>query len=325
MGNFFKSIFKVISGLFKSKVKPVPVEIPAPIEPVIVSVPTTPSVPEVPEDLEVPDNPANDNIDPHKPDDGGDYTTYPADEEKLYYPKAIRSDLKLRTRGDYKYKYPQGAVVHFTAGRGRNKKEGGVKNAATHLEMGKRSIASEASNQAYAYFIIDRSGNVHQNFPLNRWGYHAGESSWKGLSGSVSDELVGIEIQSDGKLQGYFQDSENGTKYDCPEGKLAAWYTRTKSGDLLFDKVTESRYSENNANIQKGWYHIYTPEQEEALLELLIWMKRNNPDVFNLNYVLGHDEVAPTRKNDPGAALSMTMPEFRKKIDDEYKKRYPLK
>jgi len=57
-------------------------------------------------------------------------------------------------------------------------------------------------------------------------------------------------------------------------------------------------------------------------------MKRNNPDVFELKCVLGHDEVAGkkgigyNRKNDPGAALSMTMTEFRNKLDEEYKKRY---
>jgi len=57
-------------------------------------------------------------------------------------------------------------------------------------------------------------------------------------------------------------------------------------------------------------------------------MKRNNPKVFKFKFVLGHDEVAGekgigyNRKNDPGASLSTTMTQFRKKIEDEYAKRY---
>jgi len=139
---------------------------------------------------------------------------------------------------------------------------------------------------------------------------------------------VGIEIQNAGRLKDYYQNSSKGSKHDCPEGKLAAWYTRPNSGDLFFDKKTECRYSENNDNIQKGWYHEYSREQEESLAELLIWMKRNNPKVFKFKFVLGHDEVAGekgigyNRKNDPGASLSTTMTQFRKKIEDEYAKRY---
>jgi len=325
MSNFFKRFFEAIANLFKSKKeKPKPLPVPEPVEPEPVE--PTPVEPEPVDPVD--DNPDDDNEDPEKPDDGGDYTVYPEDEEKLYFPKAIRSEHKLRTRGYYKQRYPQGAIVHFTAGRGRNKEEGGKKNADTHLEMGKRSISSAEDKGSYAYFIIDRSGNVHQNFPLDRWGYHGGESAWEGLSGSVSDELVGIEIQNAGRLRDYYQNSSDGTKYDCPEGKLAAWYTRPNSGDLFFDKETECRYSENNDNIQKGWYHAYSPEQEEALENLLIWLKRNNPDVFEFKYVLGHDEVAGkkgigrNRKNDPGAALSMTMTEFREKIEKEYNERY---
>jgi len=312
MRNFFKDLWRTLQKLFKSKEDPI---LPEPL-------------PEPLPEIETPDNPSDDNEDPEKPDDGGDYEVYLEDEEKLYYPEAIRTSSKLRTRGTYKKKYPLGAIVHFTAGRGRNKEEGGRKNANTHLEMGKRSIRYAERKGSYCYFVIDRSGNIHQNFSLNRWGYHGGTSAWEGLRGSVSDELVGIEIQNAGRLKDYYRNSSEGSKHDCPEGKLAAWYTRPKSGDLFFDKKTECRYSENNDNIQKGWYHTYSPEQEKALIELLVWMKRNNPDVFEFKYVLGHDEVAGkkgigyNRKNDPGAALSITMTEFRKELKDEYAKRY---
>ena len=279
-----------------------------------------------PSELHVPE--VTDN--PKKPSVDEDYVIYSEDEKKMYYPEAILSHKKLRTRGYYQKEYPQGAVVHYTAGRSRNKKEGGRKNTDTHLNMGKRSNHYANHKGTYCYFIIDRSGNVHQSFPLNRWGYHAGKSAWEGLSGPVSDELVGIEIQNAGRLKEFYQNKTKGTKHSCPEGKLSAWFTRPNSGDLFFDKETECRYSENNDNIQKGWYHAYSPEQEKALKELLIWLKRNNSDIFEFKYVLGHDEVAGkkgigySRKNDPGASLSMTMSEFRAKVAKEYEERYSL-
>jgi hypothetical protein len=77
------------------------------------------------------------------------------------------------------------------------------------------------------------------------------------------------------------------------------------------------RYSKNNANIQEGYYDKFTEAQERALIAILRWMKAQAPDVFSYDRVIGHDEACDEvgehgRKNDPGAALSKTMPELRK-------------
>lgn len=80
----------------------------------------------------------------------------------------------------------------------------------------------------------------------------------------------------------------------------------------------------NTQNIAKGTYEKYTEKQEQALIELVLWLKKNNPSVFNLDYVLGHDEVAgPSgigrwRKTDPGGSLSMTMDKFRTLLKNKY-------
>ena len=50
------------------------------------------------------------------------------------------------------------------------------------------------------------------------------------------------------------------------------------------------------------------------------YTKKNNPNIFNVDYILGHDEVAgprgigKSRKQDPGGALSMTMTELRELV-----------
>ena len=227
----------------------------------------------------------------------------PKGELLLWYPGAKKNHayakLKMKTRGRYKNGYPKGAVVHFTAGRSRPKPYGGTRNASSAEQQAQWSIKSAVDNGSFAYFLIDADGNVYQQFPLNEWGYHAGTSSWKGLSGNVSDELVGIEVMCAGKLE------------DAGNGKYKAWFTTTSKGDALFDEREVRHAPTDRHNIKRGVYHKYTEFQEQALTELLLWLEKNGQGIFKIDYVLGHDEVAPGRKSDPGASLSMSMPEYR--------------
>lgn len=201
--------------------------------------------------------------------------------KSLWCPFAELDFPKSTTRGEYPKKYPEGAIVHFTAGR-RN----GLKNCLTYQ-----------ANKGYTYFAIDKDGNIGQNFPLNQWGYHAGKSYWKDLGNSVSRRLVGIEVQCAGNLD------DNNTSWfgvQYPENDVRS----------LNNKLD---------NIQPGKYLKYTDKQEESLVRLLLWLKRNNTEVFSFDHVLGHDEVSPKRKVDPGASLSMSMPQFRSFLKEKYK------
>lgn len=202
-----------------------------------------------------------------------------------WYPKAIKHSKRMKTKGKYAKGYPVGAVVHFTAGRDGAAKtiDGGIKNG-------------------YAYVCIQKDGTMVQAHPVSEWGYHAGESAWKHLakklSGAVSDDLIGIEINAAGRCEA------------LGNGKFKTWF-----GEILTqDQV---RWTPGKDNQLKGWYEKFTPAQEKTLIEFLLWLKGQAPDVFDFDFVLGHDEVAGPagigrwRKNDPGAALSMTMPELR--------------
>lgn len=197
--------------------------------------------------------------------------------KSLWIPPALGEVInpEMKTRGKYKYGYPQGAIIHFTAGRD---------NAKATMAYGR--------SQGHAYLCIAGSGTIYQAHPLNRWGYHAGKSYVKGLGSGVSQYLVGIEVCCAGKLE------------KKPNGTFRSWFGETYSDD-------EVRYSTRRANIQPGWYHQYTTEQEASLVKLIKWLYWQSGGLFKLEYVLGHDEVSPVRKNDPGASLSQTMPEFR--------------
>jgi N-acetyl-anhydromuramyl-L-alanine amidase AmpD len=212
----------------------------------------------------------------------------------LRCPLATTTGLpEARTRGRYRKGYPEGAIVHFTAGHHAQKPEDAIKQMV---------------KAGHCYFLIARDGTIYQNFPLSHWGYHSGgKSAWKGLPGlpespsvpgSVSNELVGIEVMASGLLDSNRRPWYGGHKFPVEE-------TRTTAGD---DQQL------------RGTYHIYTPEQEESLERLVRWLENNNPNVFKFDLVLGHDEVSGPRgigyhrKNDPGAALSMTMDAFRAKL-----------
>lgn len=240
-------------------------------------------------------------------------------QKNLWFPKRVRlpeiDGLEMKTRGRYADNYPKGAVVHYTSGRSRKKPEGGTRARNTHMEMGIKGVKNAVKAGDYTYFVIDRDGNVFQQFPLDRYGWHAGKSKWPGVAGNVSDELVGIEVQCAGKIHDYYKKGD--AKIPCPEGKYAAYFTNPDRGDAFFSE-DEVCHSEKIENIQKGTYHKYSEAQEIVLTELLLWLKANNPDIFSFDLVAGHDEVSPDRKSDPGASLSMSMPKYRALLKSTY-------
>lgn len=199
----------------------------------------------------------------------------------LWCPFADQGFKKSKTQGKYANGYPIGAIVHYTAG------------ARSGLQAG---MAEQLKNE-FTYFVIDKNGNIGQNFSLDTWGYHAGASFHPDLGKYVHSKLVGIEIQVFGKLKK--SGSEYKTAYAIP--------TIVPAEEVrVIEKQTDNQVP--------GPYQMYTKAQEEALFKLLRWLHDNNPEVFQYQYVLGHDEVSPGRKTDPGGSLSMTMPALRKKL-----------
>jgi len=203
--------------------------------------------------------------------------------KKLLWIPWAKDAPSMNTQGYYPKGYPSGATVHFTAG-------------STGL-----SSMSYGRSQGYLFLLIDYNGDVYQPNALDKWGYHNGTDSHR--------RHVGIEVAAAGRCTPV---TVNGTQ------RFKAWFH--KSTTEYFYKEDMRYISAQTANQEPGWYHKYTKQQEDALTKLLLWLKANNPQVFSFDEVLGHDEVAPRRKNDPGGALSMTMPQYRKFLKDEYEK-----
>lgn len=203
----------------------------------------------------------------------------PPKEQGYVIPKIVTvKGVRYNTHGNYRTQTgnAKGLVVHYTVS-GRK-----VSNA--------RGVVSYLKSQGYGCMVMDEKGIIYvpEGFDLQKdVAWHAGTSSWKGVSG-ISRYCMGMEICNWGKL-----DSKT---------KPRAGTTRT-SGAM--------------ANIKAGEYEAYTPEQEESLINFIRWQLDTNPE-FDLDWVVGHDEVCVPkgRKSDPGGSLSMTMPEFRKHIEE---------
>jgi N-acetyl-anhydromuramyl-L-alanine amidase AmpD len=201
-----------------------------------------------------------------------------SNQRSLWYSQAETKFPSSKTRGRYPSGGPEGAIVHWTAGR---------------ENQSLKSALSYQARQGFTYFVIDEDGNVGQNFPLNQWGYHAGKSYYDGLGSYVSNRVVGIEVICPGHL----------------DKRRTAWFDRTEPYPEDKCRLEVRR----NKNIAPGYYYKFTNKQENSLIKLLLWLW-DQYDCFQVPYILGHDEVSPGRKVDPGGSLSYTMPEFRSKI-----------
>jgi hypothetical protein len=188
------------------------------------------------------------------------------------------SDIgKITTQGLYPKGFPEGAVVHHTAGRTL---------AGDHKAL---------TDGPYPCLIIDRDGTLYQPMPLNRWGYHSGTHHHR--------THVGIEICGAGLL----------TKTN--EG-FRSWFGQ------LYTPAEVRTVSGSRIPIP-GHYHKFTSAQEATLIQLLLYLKNEAPDIFSFDRVIGHDEAMDSvgkykAKNDPGGSLSMTMPELRARLKREF-------
>jgi hypothetical protein len=254
--------------------------------------------------------PTDDHMDDTKPDE---FENNPVG-YRLWLPSAENimetENIKMRTRGEYAFGYPRGLVVHFTAGWHIHKsmvnkiKPFPEKQDVTpKLESMARDYALRTARygvkNGFNFLVMDILGNVYQSRPMDKWGYHAGKSFWQGLGYSVSQDIAGVEILNVGRL------TKKGNKY-------YSWF------DLEIP-AEQVRYIEDPLHGEKGYYCMFTAEQEESLKKLIVEMRNCSPvvngkPVFEINNVVGHHEISPKRKNDPSGALSMPMSQLRHEI-----------
>jgi N-acetylmuramoyl-L-alanine amidase len=158
-------------------------------------------------------------------------------------------------------------VIHYTAGE----------TAAGAIDWFERPEA-----KASAHIVIDRDGTVTQMVPFNRRAWHAGESRWGELTG-LNAYSIGIEIANAGKL----------TRQ--ANGRWLTWSKKTIEDSHV------SIATHKNELRETGWH-----EYEDAQIAAVIDVGMAIAQKYEIVDVLGHDDIAPNRKVDPGPLFPMS-------------------
>ena len=180
----------------------------------------------------------------------------------------VEQILSPNTGGKFAKK-PKIVVIHFTAG-------GSARSSADWFRNPQNKNSS-------AHVVIERDGTIIQCVNLEKVAWHAGRSSWHGLVG-LNQYSIGIELANWGNLR-----SADG-----------GWVT--SSGKRIAEPFLGAHRNGNPDGSTRpiGW-EPYPEEQVAAarhFVEALI-------AAYGINEIVGHDDIAPVRKSDPGPAFNM--------------------
>lgn len=162
---------------------------------------------------------------------------------------------------------PRYIVFHYTAGS----------SAAS-------SIASlctrKPQGNASAHLVLARDGAITQLAPFNVVTWHAGVSQWNGIVG-LNSASIGIEIDNAGPM-------------NVVGDRFVAWFGREyPAGEVLMA-------AHKHGGPVRPW-HAYTQVQIERCLELAELLVAR----YGLIDIVGHDDIARGRKQDPGPAFPL--------------------
>lgn len=159
-------------------------------------------------------------------------------------------------------------IIHYTAG-------------ASALSTANFFASSEA--QASAHFCVDRDGSIIQQVKCNTIAWHAGQSSWKDLT-ALNPHSIGIELANWGLLS------------EGPTG-FKSWLGTDISDNLVI--MGEHRNSPGKIH---PW-ELFPEAQFKAAAKLCAALAEHYD--IREECVLGHDDISPGRKIDPGPSFNM--------------------
>lgn len=181
--------------------------------------------------------------------------------------KGVTFDETPNKSGKLKGGKPKYVIIHYTAG-------GTAKSAV--------NVFNNKAHKASAHIVLGHDGAITQMARFDEKCWHAGKSRWDGIVG-LNSHSVGIEIVNWGWLTG-------------GAGNWKSW-TGTSVPD---DRVIVATHK--NETSARGW-EIYDPAQLEACIDMV----RAIAEAYGLGpqHILGHEDISPGRKQDPGPAWDM--------------------
>jgi N-acetylmuramoyl-L-alanine amidase len=161
---------------------------------------------------------------------------------------------------------PDTIIIHYTAGR--------------NAESSARYLCND-DVKASAHVVIGRDGKIIQLVPFDTIAWHAGKSYYEGRVG-FNKYSVGIELDNAGIL-------------DKAGNEYLSWFGKKYHADEVIQAIHP------NENKEKFW-HIFTEKQIQACEDLCTLLLKDYKTIKN---ILGHEEIAPGRKQDPGPAFPL--------------------
>lgn len=167
--------------------------------------------------------------------------------------------------GKFEAGAPDSIIIHYTAG--------------TSAESSIRTLCNPEF-KASSHLVVGRDGSITQLIPFDTIAWHAGRSAYEGRVG-FNKYSIGIEIDNAGRL------SKRGNGF-------VAWFGRRYDADDVVEAVHRNESGTD-------YWHAYSEEQITAVAEICETLIRTYP----IDTILGHEEIAPKRKSDPGPAFPL--------------------
>ncbi len=168
-------------------------------------------------------------------------------------------------------KLPDAIIIHYTA----------MTNAADAIKV--LTTKKPEGGNASAHLVIGKQGEITQLAKFNQRTWHAGDSSYNGRKG-YNSLSIGIEIDNVGWLI-----KQNNGKFS--RARLTDEYTE--------DQVVNLPHF--NPKVRHEYWETYPQKQIDAVFEICELLRKQ----YGIIEILGHDEISPNRKQDPGPAFPM--------------------
>jgi len=165
-------------------------------------------------------------------------------------------------------------VIHYTA------VENGPSVVKQFLTPNKDKIA--------AHIVLDKDGTITQLVPFNLKANHAGASTWDGVN-FLNSSSIGIEIINGGFTE-KLKDGSYRRKPDIPG---------LPANTPMIEMDHKHRSKLGIVRPEFKYWLKYPDAQLEALYKLSKLLF----DTYHLKTAVGHDDISPARKADPGPAF----------------------
>ena len=180
---------------------------------------------------------------------------------------------------------PRYLIIHYTAGD----------TAEGAINWFKQTPQQGNTDRICAHVVIGTDGTITQLAPFNARCNHAGYSYWDGRSG-MNEHAIGIELVNPGYCEKL---ANGGFRRKIGENKdKTPIYKQYPASEK--DRIVKTNHKHKfwTSADNHHWFK-FTPAQIAAVSQL----SKLLVDTYHLSFVVGHDDVSPARKPDPGPAF----------------------